>query len=823
MSFYGQPMMKNMAMSYGDMEMSQKRAPEFQLPAPLTATALMQCMQELPNGTAMAVESCIECFKNKRMSSGDLISFMRSITAQSTSLRKLFTPQAQPQCEVASDKDLADLRVLAGLDAPASKSAHDQGEMASMDDMAELMALAGQHRSAIPSTRPAPSMSAHQPATPRAEPQVQPQVHAPATKAASAPRVRRKVTEPSDEEKRLMKWWSERRVPEVRRRQNESAHCNQSMTEAQKTSAYLQFAMEELSVSLPAAGKKQLLQLLQAHNQGTCSAEDLGAAIKELVNEHNVVVSLVHDPECVTRAPKAPKNSTVKVAAPLEDEAGYFGMGNDDEDLLASGIKPVKFEEVADAVPAKRKRTETLNGAEPRNEEDEDNATCPVCVGNSQDDDRWVKCDGCNSWYHQICVLFNEMAHGKSVRFFCRTPRCRKRGSRQLNRRQRKPCYPSSPQIDGTQLGDYLTQYVAAFSRQDRDVQVKLVANASSTRQVKGIKGRKVEETVQSKTIMAFQHTMIGSDLLFFSMCFDEVRSSEGLGWVEITNIDSNGLYEELSAGEMAGVEAAIMRGYLQHAKDAGFINARVHVQSCDDAETSMFYNRPSQSGWNNLDLAVSACIEYLNIAQNNGVVLSHEQQLGESQDEIILNALLNSDSKPISEEKDAERPCPVVCSRRELYSMMQQNNYRFSSLQFAKFSSMMIVYHVIKGWKKDQTATSGAKPMQAITVPDDDMMHDEAPSPEWAPVNKKQKVDTKPTPLPMEAEYVPLMARETSSDFPAPSLSRGVSDSFQSNERTIFSTADDMFLETLGCDPQMPSLEQEDTYWDNFLGMLSH
>jgi hypothetical protein len=41
-------------------------------------------------------------------------------------------------------------------------------------------------------------------------------------------------------------------------------------------------------------------------------------------------------------------------------------------------------------------------------------------------------------------VLFNEIAHG-NVRFFCRTPGCRKRGSRQLNRRQRKPTYPTSP------------------------------------------------------------------------------------------------------------------------------------------------------------------------------------------------------------------------------------------------------------------------------------------------------------------------------------------------------------------------------------------
>jgi hypothetical protein len=84
----------------------------------------------------------------------------------------------------------------------------------------------------------------------------------------------------------------------------------------------------------------------------------------------------------------------------------------------------------ADSAGVKRKRTETLHGAHP--EEEDDMASCPVCKDCPRDDDRWVKCDGCGSWYHQICVLFNEIAHGKSVRFFCRTPGCRKRGSRQV-------------------------------------------------------------------------------------------------------------------------------------------------------------------------------------------------------------------------------------------------------------------------------------------------------------------------------------------------------------------------------------------------------
>jgi hypothetical protein len=35
----------------------------------------------------------------------------------------------------------------------------------------------------------------------------------------------------------------------------------------------------------------------------------------------------------------------------------------------------------------------------------------------------------------QVCVLFNEPAHGRSVRFFCRSAACRKNGARQVLKR----------------------------------------------------------------------------------------------------------------------------------------------------------------------------------------------------------------------------------------------------------------------------------------------------------------------------------------------------------------------------------------------------
>jgi len=671
---------------------------QVQLPAPLTEQVLSQAMRELNQGTARAVESCLQCYRGKRMSGDDLLSFTRSIAMHSATLSDVFRRKQASQC--------------------------DMGEAAGADDFAALMALSG---GSAPAPSLAPRMavySLHVPAPPSI-PAINPMpaisidaIHVPSTKLV-VPRTRKaKVSEPSDEELRLMQWWREKRVTEIARRQHETAKCNNALqSSAERNGAYVRFLMGKVMTALPTVGNLKLLEHVRTFN----STEDITAFsenVKNLVDEFDVKISLNYPLECTVRSAPAPNARAVAAAArQAAAEAAAVASIDIDGDFEMDGSWPSVQTESTPAHAAsghshcqtgcshdssssgKRKRTETLNGAHP--EDEDDMACCPVCQDEPREDDRWVKCDGCGSWYHQICVLFNEIAHGKSVRFFCRTPGCRKRGSRQLNRRQRKPCYPTSPNIESSALANAMTAMVQPVARGDRNVVIKMVANVESVREIKGSRTcRKSVERCRKKTICAFQHTLIGSDLLFMVMFVEEIVSPDGVGRVEIRKVDVNGFYEELQHNEAVNVEKAVIQSYLGHAANAGFGSVRIHVGG---QKRSLFLGAPSSLS---TTASVDSCMNVLEEARNLGVVYSFQQERCDGSEEAVRVQLQAPGCvSTVAIERDADIACPVAQTSQDWMQVQEQHGYKFDDLQFAKFSSMMMVYHMIKGWKKEFTA----------------------------------------------------------------------------------------------------------------------
>jgi hypothetical protein len=672
------------------------------LPAPLTEQLLSSAMSELNQGTARAVQSCLECFRDNRMSGEDLVSFIRSISMQSKTLTEIYQKEA---------------------DASAASKDVDMGEAAGADDLAELMALAGGSLAA-----PVPSVHV---SAPPFQPASNPTTATPDTSCRTppAPRARKaKVVEPSDEEMRLMLWWAEKRVPEITRRQHETARCDQLATPTERDNAYVRFLMTKLVGALPTAGNLKLLQHVRAFND-TLDIAAFGASVKGLVDEFDIKISLDFAPECDVRAAPAGRRRkpsasiSTQRAIPAIDLGDLHGDTEGMDGLWPSVEADVKSDasaaethrqpDVCCAHPVtagqagKRKRTETLNGANP--EDEDEMASCPVCKNEPREDDRWVKCDGCGSWYHQICVLFNEIAHGKSVRFFCRTPGCRKRGSRQLNRRQRKPSYPTAPAIETSALGEWMTSQVAPVSRTDRDVVIKMVANTETSREIKmcasGRAGQrqsqqhsKMVERVRAKTLCAFQHTLIGSDLLFLVMFVEEIIGADGVGRVEVKRVGVNGFYEEARAGEAKDVEHAIVTAYLRHAAAQGFSSARLHLSGSSAAAASLFCGAPAPSHVVMMT-TVASCVELLRCAHEQGVVTSYQQ---DRQGEVV-RAVLHT-SGQMRTEKDIDITCPLAQNCAEWLKAQENHCYRFDDIQFAKFSSMMLVYHLIKGWKKEFT-----------------------------------------------------------------------------------------------------------------------
>jgi hypothetical protein len=215
-------------------------------------------------------------------------------------------------------------------------------------------------------------------------------------------------------------------------------------------------------------------------------------------------------------------------------------------------------------------------------------------------------------------------------------------------------------------------------SRQDRNVVARVVASEGHVR---------AGEKYRSKTLMTFQHTMTGSDLLFMSLLLEEHGSC-----LEVTHADSNGLYEESYEGERAAVEQAVFEGLLSYAQGAGFTQVRLNQHDAS-SDSSLFYLAPADSKWGHgeadatWERAVASC-------RQAGCVL------GSMFDGRGSVAKLRASGEQVPEGTDT--PCKVASGRDALLSLMASYDYRFDSLQTAKFSSMMIVYQLAKGWKKE-------------------------------------------------------------------------------------------------------------------------
>ena len=408
------------------------------LPAPLTDAVVAKVLAELNQGTARAVESCLQCYRDKRMTGDDLTSFMRSIAMHSQTLALVF-------------KNVVE------------KKSMDMGEVACADDLAELMALAAyEHRdgascqrgylTTFPSSWATPSfpappcaivtISRDHATSSWAAANLVPAASAmaahvtaaqpPASKLFVARTRKTKTSSPSGEELRLMLWWSEKRVSEISRRQHETAGRNMLPSAAERNNAYVRFLMGKLMASLPTAGNLKLLAHVRAYNM-TSDMATFSKSVQELVNEYEVTVFLRYAPECSVRPVVQRLFSSKSCAAVASIDLDYDELSIDTADdcckhapagpalgalsLVLPAKQPVQDHANAQGVCAaaltrdcggvKRKRTETLHGAHP--EEDEDMASCPVCKDCPRDDDRWVKCDGCGSWYNQICQVFNEI------------------------------------------------------------------------------------------------------------------------------------------------------------------------------------------------------------------------------------------------------------------------------------------------------------------------------------------------------------------------------------------------------------------------------
>ena len=241
-------------------------------------------------------------------------------------------------------------------------------------------------------------------------------------------------------------------------------------------------------------------------------------------------------------------------------------------------------------------------------------------------------------------------------------------------------------------------------------------------------------------------------------MFVEEIVGADGVGRVEIRHVSSNGMYEQSQPNDSVNVESAIIQSYLHHVAAAGFASTRIHVGTHD-----LFYGAPPSvqpSATESLPL----CVQLLADARRIGIVHSFQQERNDGNQEVVRAMLVAPGTmlRGVAPERDADVVCPIAQTPQDWLQVQEQHGYKFDDLQFAKFSSMMLVYHLIKGWKKEFTAPRYVSAPSYDTVPSigsrQSSKHLSSPSPSPSPQTGPSSPNMYPVPALMPAPGVTVI-----------------------------------------------------------------
>ena len=217
---------------------------------------------------------------------------------------------------------------------------------------------------------------------------------------------------------------------------------------------------------------------------------------------------------------------------------------------------------------------------------------CPLCSHDPVHDFRWGRCTFCQIPYHEVCVLHNSHAPG---RFVCPREACQRmaKGTQQQ--------LASAASLVDTPLGTYLTNKAQSVCSYSNTIVVKVVAdtwkrsNHPLTRQF----------PYRFKTVFTFQKVAGGGEVMLFGMYIHEFgaesfHANQGRAYVQC--LDSTPLYGDEKGRERQELLTAIICGYFEFARSAGFDSVHLHVPPPTDNNAFIFSNR-------SLRVRLRACI----------------------------------------------------------------------------------------------------------------------------------------------------------------------------------------------------------------------
>ena len=292
--------------------------------------------------------------------------------------------------------------------------------------------------------------------------------------------------------------------------------------------------------------------------------------------------------------------------------------------------------------------------------------------------EEWVECEFCNSWYHQVCILFDKQIYGEKLPPACPKESCRL--AREMKYGNYEDVRHPSEDLPQSTLSQFLEEklerevFGGTHRAGNHGVTVRVISNVKRSVPMDDLAskiggryhtGEKKELPYMQKTLYAFYRCPDGAEIAFFALQVQEYGAecpAPNTNTAYISYLDANQLYHCPTCGahndvigpdswtnpqgspslcttpeeckrERRRIYDTLFVGYMDYLKQRGMHRAYIWVMPPEGHESDyVFYYRPREMHIPTADQLEDWYIRLLKQAEETGAITHFEDNTGKQE-----------------------------------------------------------------------------------------------------------------------------------------------------------------------------------------------